>query len=273
VVATYRGASGGDAIPLDVCDATSVEEAFRAVLPSLVIHCASYGVNYADQDPDLALTVNVHGALYVLTAAARYGVIRFLHVGSCFEYGSQRGRIPEEAPLNPTAIYGATKAAATLLMRQRARDLGVPLIIARPFGMWGPGEPTYRLIPQVVMACINRLPLKLTCCDVLRDYSYVEDVADSIVALALASEIGGGTIVNIGSGRSIILRDLVLSVARFLGGETLMHFGELESRPTEMASLVADVQRLRNTLGDRHETPLSQGIQRMITQLVPAHGG
>jgi nucleoside-diphosphate-sugar epimerase len=270
VVAAYRGATRSPDAPLDVCDAAGVEEIFATVEPSLVIHCASYGVNYADQDPELALAVNVHGPLRVLTAAARHEVMRFVHVGSCFEYGSQSGKITEEAPLNPTAIYGATKAAASLLMRERARALGVPLLVVRPFGMWGPGEAMYRLIPQVIKACVNGCPLQLTACEVVRDYTYVEDMADRILALALSPDLEPATTVNAGSGQGIVLRDFVLSIARMMKGERLMHFGELQNRPTEMASLVADVRRMRNVLGERPETSLSEGIRRTVARLSSA---
>jgi dTDP-6-deoxy-L-talose 4-dehydrogenase (NAD+) len=194
-------------------------------------------------------------------------VKRFVHIGSCFEYGHHDGLISEEASLNPTAIYGATKAAASLLLRERARALGIHLILARPFGMWGPREPAFRLIPQVLAACIARRPLKLTSCEVVRDYTYVEDIADRIVALLRLPDIETGTIVNVGSGQGVVLRDFVLSVARILDGEALMHFGELPHRPTEMASLVADTHRLRNLLGNRHQTSLADGVRRMVVSM------
>jgi len=270
VVAAARRTSGSGAIALDVCDSASVDAAFRAASPSVVIHCAAYGVNYSDQDPGRALEVNVHGSLSVLTAAARHDVQRFIHVGSCFEYGVRADPISEDAALNPTAIYGATKAAATTLMRERAQSLGIPIVVVRPFGIWGPGEAPYRLVPQVIRACLNRSPLKLTPCEVLRDLSYVEDIAAGILALSVAREVESGTIVNIGTGSGVLLRDFVRSVAAQLGGEDLMLFGALPYRPTEMPSLVADVTRLRRLLGDRPETALAVGVQRMLPRFADA---
>jgi nucleoside-diphosphate-sugar epimerase len=265
VAAGHRAATGNGTVHLDVCDETSVVDAFRAVRPYLVIHCASYGVNYADQDAQHAFEVNTRGSWRVLQTAALYGTSRFVHVGSCFEYGDKAGPISEDSPLSPTAVYGATKAAATVLLCERARTLGVNLVVARPFGMWGPGEAGYRLIPQVIAACLERRNLKLTTCEVVRDYSYVEDVADTIVELALTPNIPAGAIVNVASGRGMVLRDFVLSVARSLNGEELMHFGKLEYRPTEMLSLVADVQKLRQLLGERRTTALPDGLKRMVS--------
>lgn len=264
VISAYRNAKGGGAVPVDVCDQDDVKAVFRAVSPSIVIHCAAYGVNYADQDFARALQVNIQGSLHVLNCAAQHGVRRLVHVGSAVEYGSLEGLISEEAALNPTAIYGSTKAAGTILMRQQAQALDVPLVVARPFALWGPGEGMHHLIPQVVSACVRRIPLRLTTCEVLRDYTYVEDMSASILALARKDDVPVGTVVNMGSGEGQLLRDFVRSIAKLLDGEHLMEFGALPSRPTEMRSLVPDITRMHSLLGAGAATPLAEGVRRMV---------
>lgn len=266
-VAGYRGAWHPGSVHLDVCDPVSVDAAFREVQPAWVVHCAAYGLNYSDQDLEAAIAVNVRGSLHVLAAAAQHRVRRFVHLGSCFEYGSSPGPIPETMALAPTAIYGATKAAATLLMLERAHALEVPLIIARPFGTWGPGEAGHRLIPQVLRACINQTPLKLTPCEVIRDYTYVEDMAAQILALLLVEGIPTGVTVNIGSGQALILRDFVLAIASTFHAENLMQFGALEYRRTEMASLVANVTCLHHLIGNPSRTPFEEGVRRTTARL------
>jgi nucleoside-diphosphate-sugar epimerase len=132
--------------------------------------------------------------------------------------------------------------------------------------MWGPGEAAHRLIPQIIAACVNRSALELTPCQVIRDYTYVEDMAANILALALKENVAPGTIVNIGTGQSLTLRDFVISIAKLFAAEDLMQFGTLEYRATEMASLVADVTRMHQLLGDRPRTPLAVGVRRMMTR-------
>jgi nucleoside-diphosphate-sugar epimerase len=268
VVGGYREAKGAGTVVLDICDHQVVESAFRATEPTCVVHCAAYGLNYCDQDPARALSVNVSGSLTLIDAAARHKVGRFVHVGTAFEYGKAIGPISEDSPLNPTAVYGATKAAATILVRERAQALHLPLTIVRPFSIWGPADAPYHLIPQVISACIRRAPLALTACETVRDYMYVEDVAGSILALTSAQNVPAGAIFNIGTGKGMILRDFVLSVARFLGGEELMRFGELPYRSTEMPSLVADIRRMVSILGIRPETPMSEAVRRTASNQI-----
>lgn len=266
VIATHRGQASRGAVSLDVCDPANVDAVFRAVQPTVVIHCAAYGVNYAEQDFESALAVNVQASLTLLTAAARHGAQRFVQLGSCAEYGSKLEPIREDATLAPTASYGASKAAATLLLRELARTLRICLVVARPFGIWGPSEAAYRLAPQVIDACLSHSPLQLTPCEVMRDYTYAEDVADTILSLASMPELPPYTTVNVASGRGVLLRDFVLSIARLLDGEQLMQFGALPYRPTEMPSLVADVTHLRALVGERPATSISEGVRRMVNR-------
>lgn len=51
-----------------------------------------------------------------------------------------------------------------------------------------------------------------------------------------------------------------------------MRFGALAYRPTEMHSLVADVKKMRELLGERLETPLQVGVARMVAH-ARAHCG
>jgi UDP-glucose 4-epimerase len=254
----------GERVYLDICDPESINTVFSKYTPDYVIHCAAYGVNYADRDPLSAISINVSGSLNLLKSASTTSLKRFIHIGSCFEYGSYDQPISEESLPRPTDIYGSSKAAATILMLERSASLAVPLVVLRPFGMWGSGEKSYRLVPQILNAYLNGIKLDLTSCEVIRDYSFVEDVAAIIVELCFSNRLENGTIVNIGSGRQVLLKDFVLSIAQVLDCEHLLNFGALESRPTEMKSLIADVSRLKSIVGKNVETKLEEGLKRML---------
>ncbi|MFQ5513194.1 MAG: NAD-dependent epimerase/dehydratase family protein [Myxococcota bacterium] len=248
---------------LDVRDSASIESVFAEERPLHVIHCAAAGVDPRYRDAALELDVNLHGSLRLIEAAARRGVERFLHIGSCFEYAGRLGRICEDGALVPTGSYGASKAAATIVMRERALHFGLSLVAVRPFALWGPGEGLHRLVPQVLAACRERKPLALTLCEVVRDYSYVEDVAHSLVSLLRARLPEPVLTVNLGSGEPRRLRDFVLEIARELEGEAWLRFGELPARSHEPRSLVACTCRLVDLIGERIQTPLVEGLRRM----------
>ncbi|NNE36912.1 MAG: NAD(P)-dependent oxidoreductase [Gammaproteobacteria bacterium] len=251
---------------LDICDPVNIKQVFDKYRPDYVIHCAAYGVNYLDRDVSIAINVNVTGSLNLLEIASGYSIKRFIHIGSCFEYGSVDGLVSEEVLPRPTDIYGSSKLAATVLMLERSSNLNISLLVLRPFGMWGPGEKPYRLVPQIVEACVNKTPLDMTPCKIARDYLYVGDMAGIIVKLCLLSDIENGLIINLGSGQPVELKDFVLSIARILKCEKLLNFGALEYRQTEMNSLVADTSLLTSILDEFHRTSLEEGLQLMLKE-------
>ena len=261
-IATGRATSRSDRI-LDVTCGASVRRVVEKVRPDFVVNCAAYGVDYRDQDLHEAIGVNIVGSLTLLEAAADAGVSRFLHVGSCFEYGSCEKAVREDARLDPHGIYGITKAAASSLLIERADDLGIPLLVVRPFGMWGPGEGAHRLVPQIIRACRREEPLDLTPCDVIRDYSYVEDLARDLVELVAIDDWGSNPIINLASGRAVLLRDFVLRIANALDGASLMRFGRRPHRRDELVSLYADVELFKRIVGETSTTTTDMALSRM----------
>jgi nucleoside-diphosphate-sugar epimerase len=120
-------------------------------------------------------------------------------------------------------------------------------------------------VPQVIEACLKGRPLDLSRCEGLRDYMHVEDVADGILQLALLPQLPAPPIVvNIGSGRGLLLRDFVCAVAKELKSEDLMRFGTIPYRPSEMRALVANIDRLRSLLPGRPTVSIARGVRDAV---------
>lgn len=237
------------------------------VRPDAVINCAAYGVEYGLCDCTLALQTNAIGVHALMHAAAGSEIGRFIHIGSCFEYGDKNHPIGEDAALDPTNFYGVTKAAASLIVRQHGRELGLPAVIVRPFGMWGPFESLHRLVPQIVKASLDNKPLKLTDGEQVRDYTYVTDTAAAIVHLVNCADFPGGEIFNLGSGQPLKVRDFVTACARILGAEEIMSFGTLSYRPDEMWSLVADMSKWEQFAEPVAKTGLEESLPVMADEV------
>lgn len=90
---------------------------------------------------------------------------------------------------------------------------------------------------------------------------YVEDVAGALVSL-LASEVGGT--VNIGSGRSLKLKELIGKIAEKVGREELVKLGALEAREGEPAEILADTTVLKDQVGWEPAYSLDAGLDKTI---------
>src|SRR4051794_24380275 len=144
------------------------------------------------------LAVNCDGTCNLVDALAGSDCTRLVHVGSSLEYGSKSQPIREDEVLAPMTFRGAAKGAATLLCLQAAAP---PVVVVRPFSVFGPWEPRRRLVPSVICAALEREELRLTAPGYRRDFVYVDDFAEAVLLALEAGPDLDGEIVNVGSGR------------------------------------------------------------------------
>jgi len=248
----------------DLSEPNSIVQAVKSVFPAVVIHCAAYGVDNRQQDGQMAIKVNILGTQALLDASLSAKVQRFIHTGTCFEYGPIDHPIDEKETLEPVTNYGASKAASTLIVLQQGKENGLPTVVLRLFGLYGPCEGAHKIVPQVIRACLDVTPFDLTGGEQIRDYTYVKDIADLYARLALGIDFPGGQIFNIGSGSPITIRELGTKIAHLLGGENLLCWGKLPYRHGEMRMLVADITKAERLLNWQPVTDLQEGLQKTI---------
>ncbi|MDE1854109.1 MAG: NAD-dependent epimerase/dehydratase family protein [Thaumarchaeota archaeon] len=113
------GSGPGTIVPLDVTDRASVERAFREHAIDTVYHLAAVLSALGEENPDLAWDVNMKGLKNVLDSSAATGVRRLFWPSSIGVFGPDAPKMlaPQDAPLNPTTMYGVTKVAGELLCR------------------------------------------------------------------------------------------------------------------------------------------------------------
>jgi nucleoside-diphosphate-sugar epimerase len=117
------------------------------------------------------------------------------------------------------------------------------------------------MIPQLVAALRAGRPFAMTAGTQTRDFVFVDDVAEAIVAAVAAA---AGVTINIGSGEELAVRDAAHTIARAVGAdESLLRFGELPTRPGEALRYVLDVARAQRLLGWAPRTPLAVGATRL----------
>lgn len=203
----------------------------------------------------------VVATLRLLAAFARHGGKRAVLVGSCAEYDwTGAGRLAETAPLRPATPYGAAKAATGMAAMGLAAALGLTLVWARPFFLYGPGEPRGRLFGDLIRGLAAGQPV--ACTDGLqrRDFLHAEDVAAALAHL-LASDTEGA--VNIGSGKAVEVREMIATLACAMGREDLVRLGARKRPADDPALIEADITRLAAT-GFRPCYTMETGIRAVL---------
>ena len=104
------------------------------------------------EDPISTMATNVMGTAHMLELGRKLDVRRFVHSGSCFEYGSGT-LLREDAELPPpTTAYAGSKAAAHLLVGTFACCYEMPVVSLRPFNVYGPFEaPEHHFLKEMLV--------------------------------------------------------------------------------------------------------------------------
>jgi dTDP-4-dehydrorhamnose reductase len=97
---------------LDLAKPGTIAPALTAARPDLVVSAAAYtAVDQAEDEPDLAFSVNGTGAGHVAAAAARIGA-PVIHLSTDYVFnGSGEGAYTEDDEPAPRSVYGASKLA------------------------------------------------------------------------------------------------------------------------------------------------------------------
>lgn len=246
----------------DVRDYDQVRRLVEAVAPEFVFHLAAVGVNDPFVAEETALWVNVHGTLNVLRAiqqAANDRVQRVVVAGTSYEYG-QAGK------LDPGNVYAASKVAAWAFCRMYYRAYETPVIVARPFNVYGPGQTQRALIPSAIRAALSDQDFPMTSGQQRRDFVYVDDVISGFLSIAAATGIEG-TSVDLGTGTAASVCDVVERVFALCGSAGRPKIGELPYRPGVVWELVANAKQTEQLTGWRARTGLEEGLGITIEAL------
>lgn len=182
----------------------------------------------------------------------RLGCQKFVGVGTCAEYMSQKRPLAERSLLAPASIYGATKVwAFQKLRREYGRDMRI--IWPRLFQVYGPGEKEERLFPAVIRALLTGDDVTTSEGHQVRDFIHVRDAARAIWEIA-DSDLTGP--VNVGSGRPVKVKH-VLDMLQDITDPTDSQIFKTEWANAD--SYYADIKRLQS-IGWKPKYTLRAGL-------------
>ncbi len=248
----------------DLRHESRLERLISHVGPDLIFHLAS-----GDRLPGSAterlqaIRDTVLATAILLEASASLGYERMVCLGSSLEYGSRNGPLEESQALDPLTSGGVTKAAATILCRQMAVSQSLPLVILRPFHVYGPWESPRKLVPTTITCILDRRPLMLTAPGYRHDFVFVEDVVEACL-LCVSSDTSTGDIINIGSGRQVSNEEVVTEIQELMRCQIEVHPGRFPPRPFDRINWTADITKARRLLGWEPRHNLRAGLQKTI---------
>jgi len=222
---------------------------------------------YADPRP--FFETNVEGTVLMAWNAARTKSLRsFVHVSSSEVYGSAQS-IPmnEDHPTIPHSTYAASKLSGDRAIATMQKENDLPAVIIRPFNSYGPRFTQPYIIPEIMTNLLNSNAVTLGNVDASRDFTFVADTARGII-LAATSDSARGETINLGSGISITIRQLVKEIADLMKRDTVtITFDETRLRPWDVEKLECDYTKAKRILGWEPKISLREGLLETLKWL------
>ena len=247
---------------IDACEA--MKEVVSQVLPEAIFHLAAPGGHPQGPGERAAmLRTVVLGTHNLLEAAATTAYRRFVHLCSSTVYGQRRQPLAETDPLEPASFRGAAKAAAALLCQQHARSQGRPIVVLRPFSVYGYWEAATRLVPTAILAALGEGEMRLTIPGLCRDLVFVPDVVEACL-LALEADDLSGEAINLGSGQQWSNEAVVEWVRTLTGRRIHVQAGAYPAQAADSTHWVADIRAAKARLGWAPRHTLPEGLEKTI---------
>jgi len=235
--------------------------------PDYVFHLAAYNhVGESFRQVEECFDVNAKGSANLLDVCNEiHGISKFVYVSTSEVYGHQPG-VPFVETMDPQPIspYAITKYAGELYCRMKQRiDGSIPIVVVRPFNVFGPYQSSKAIIPEIILKCLQGQTVDSTKGEQTREFNFVENLVDGLLMAALHREKVDGP-VNIGAGEEVAICDLIRTIARLTNTRSQINIGALPYRPTEIWRMRAGCERAKSIWGWTPKVSLEEGLTRTI---------
>lgn len=242
------------AVDLDILNEEDILRVVQRFKPDCIYHLAAQSsVAVSWKNPALTVDVNIRGCVNVLEAVRKSGQkVRVILIGSSEEYGYASGKqIPISEKINPEPgnIYAVTKYASELIGKLYFETYGLDIIFVRAFNHIGPGQ-----LPQFVISDFCKQTAEIEKglrspvihvgnLSAQRDFT---DVRDIVRAYGDLADKGiGGEVYNIGSGKSVAIKDTLDLILSLSSVKITIEVDKAKFRPVDIPKVEADISKLK----------------------------
>lgn len=247
----------------DLSDPAFVETTIQEVRPDYIYHLASHVLGAREFEVvESTFRSNFLSAFNLLLATHQYPCKRLILAGSFEEYNSHA-----ETHI-PSSPYTAAKIAASSYARMFHKLYETPVCMAALYMVYGPGQiDLTKLLPYVILNTLHGESPQMTSGVRKIDWIYVDDVVSALLRMADAPGIDGMTI-DIGSGASITIEEVVKLAMGMIDPSVPPKFGSVKDRPMEQERN-ADIDATFRRIGWRPTTDIRTGLQKTIDYYAP----
>lgn len=237
--------------------------------PNVIIHLAAYHfIPSCNKYPKKTKAVNVIGTRHILNAIRDFSQnTRIIFASSAAVYTPSHRSHTENSSNFPTDIYGKTKKDVELLIRKYANAYGIEFTILRLFNVFGSGDNTPHLIPNIIKQFKQNSSISLGNTESKRDYIYIDDVVDGFLQIIKKCVASKNEVFNIGTGTSHSAKEIVTITNEILSSTYIplpIIIDKKKMRPMDRPHLRADINKIKRVLKWAPKMSLRTGLELLI---------
>lgn len=233
-----------------------------------VLHQAALrSVPKSMKDPESYNDVNINGTLFMLQAASKNKVKRFVFASSSSVYGDV-DKFPEREDALPALIspYALSKLANEYYARIFAEFFGVPSVALRYFNVFGPKQALddeYAVVIPKFIHCIlnNEQPPIFGTGKQSRDFTYIDNVVEANVLAATTPDIKF-EVFNVAAGCDNTVLELVVLLNKIIGKH--IEPKHLPIRPGDVFRTCADISKIKKLLKFEPTVNFEEGLRLTV---------
>ena len=253
---------------LDISNKKLLYKNFKSNKYDIVIHLAAQaGVRYSVTNPDIYIKSNIIGFYNILSCCKDFKVKHLIFASSSSVYGSQSTMPLYETndTSHPISLYAATKKSNEVMAHSFSNIYKLPTTGIRMFTVYGPyGRPDMALNIFVDRIKKNKVIYLNNFGSHTRDFTYIDDVIDSILKLINKSKKKGVPfdVVNIGSNKPKELKYFLSLIEKHLNKKGRVKYKSLQQG--DVKDTHASLKKLNTKINYKPKTSLDDGIKKFI---------
>lgn len=188
---------------------------------------------------------------------------KYVHISSPEVYGSCNGTVYEDAPLNPSTPYAASKAAGDLSLFTFYKNFHFPLVMVRSTNVYGPCQQLFKIIPRSIIYMKQKKPVPLHGGGVaIKSYIHIRDISEGELLTMEHGKIG--EIYHLSPDQGIAVKDVVATICNqldLLFADVALQVGE---RLGQDKAYTISSEKARAQFGWKPCISFEQGIASVI---------
>ncbi|MDM8542426.1 GDP-mannose 4,6-dehydratase [Desulfococcaceae bacterium HSG9] len=189
---------------------------------------------------------------------------RYVHISSPEVYGTCEGIVKEDAPLNPSTPYAASKAAGDLMLFTLVKQYNFPLVMIRSTNVYGAYQQLFKIIPRSVIYLKMGKKIQLHGGGhAVKSYIHIRDVSKGEL-MAMEQNHHYGEIYHLSPNKGVAVRDVVSKICALLSKSFEDSTITVAERPGQDKAYVIDSACAEDTLGWVPNIDMDTGLIRVI---------